>query len=33
MVVSHPGDLMYYDNDGAVKYSLMSLFNSKVVEP
>jgi outer membrane protein OmpA-like peptidoglycan-associated protein len=33
MVVSNPGDLMYYGIDGSVKYSLMSLINSKVVEP
>jgi outer membrane protein OmpA-like peptidoglycan-associated protein len=33
MVVSNPGDLIYYGIDGSVKYSLMRLINSKVVEP
>jgi outer membrane protein OmpA-like peptidoglycan-associated protein len=33
MVVSNPGDLMYYGIDGSVKYSFMSLINSKVIEP
>jgi outer membrane protein OmpA-like peptidoglycan-associated protein len=33
MVVSNPGDLTYYGIDGNVKYSFMSLINSKVVDP
>jgi outer membrane protein OmpA-like peptidoglycan-associated protein len=33
IVVSNPGDLMYYGLDARVKYSLMSLINSKVIEP
>jgi hypothetical protein len=31
MVVSNPGDLMYYGVD--VKYSFMKLINSKVIDP
>jgi OOP family OmpA-OmpF porin len=33
MVVSNPGDLMYYGIDGTVKYSFMNLINSKVIDP
>ncbi|WP_367756563.1 OmpA family protein [Flavobacterium sp. WC2430] len=33
MVVSNPGDLMYYGIDATVKYSFMSLINSKVIDP
>ena len=33
MVVTNPGDLMYYGIDGKVKYSFMELINSKVVDP
>jgi hypothetical protein len=32
MVVSNPGDLMYYGVD-SVKYSFMKLINSKVIDP
>ncbi|TDD99837.1 OmpA family protein [Flavobacterium cellulosilyticum] len=32
-VVTNPGDLMYYGIDGSVKYSLMSLIKSKVIDP
>ena len=32
-LVTNPGDLMYYGIDGTVKYSFMSLINSKVVDP
>ena len=32
-VVTNPGVLMYYGVDGIVKYSFMSLLNSKVVDP
>ena len=32
-VVTNPGDLMYYGVDVDVKYSLMSLINSKVIDP
>ena len=32
-VVTNPGDLMYYGVDFDVKYSLMSLINSKVIDP
>jgi hypothetical protein len=30
MVVSNPGDLMYYGVDASVKYSFMKLINSKI---
>jgi hypothetical protein len=33
MVVSNPGDLMYYGVDASVKYSFMKLINSKVIDP
>jgi outer membrane protein OmpA-like peptidoglycan-associated protein len=33
MVVSNPGDLMYYGIDGTIRYSFMSLINSKVIDP
>jgi outer membrane protein OmpA-like peptidoglycan-associated protein len=33
IVVSNPGDLMYYGLDATVKYSLMTLINSKVIDP
>ena len=33
MVVSNPGNLMYYGIDAAVKYSFMNLINSKVIDP
>ncbi|MGM8362314.1 OmpA family protein [Flavobacterium sp. ARAG 55.4] len=33
MVVTNPGDLMYYGIDGKVKYSFMELINSKVIDP
>jgi hypothetical protein len=33
MVVSNPGDLMYYGVDANVKYSFMKLINSKVIDP
>jgi OOP family OmpA-OmpF porin len=33
MKVSNPGDLMYYGVDASVKYSFMSLINSKVIDP
>ncbi|OCB77333.1 OmpA family protein [Flavobacterium crassostreae] len=32
-VVSNPGDLMYYGIDASVKYSFMTLINSKVLDP
>ncbi|NRT14224.1 outer membrane protein OmpA-like peptidoglycan-associated protein [Flavobacterium sp. 28A] len=32
-VVSNPGDLMYYGIDASVKYSFMTLINSKVIDP
>jgi outer membrane protein OmpA-like peptidoglycan-associated protein len=32
-VVTNPGDLKYYSLDGVIKYSLMSLIHSKVIEP
>jgi outer membrane protein OmpA-like peptidoglycan-associated protein len=31
--VSNPGDLIYYGIDGTIKYSLMSLIKSKVIDP
>jgi outer membrane protein OmpA-like peptidoglycan-associated protein len=31
--VTNPGDLIYYGIDGAIKYSLMSLIKSKVIDP
>jgi outer membrane protein OmpA-like peptidoglycan-associated protein len=33
MIVTNPGDLMYYGIDGKVRYSFMSLIKSKVVDP
>jgi hypothetical protein len=33
MVVSNPGDLMYYGVDASVKYSFMKLIKSKVIDP
>jgi len=33
MVVTNPGDLMYYGIDAKVRYSFMSLIKSKVVDP
>ncbi|SHF95535.1 Thrombospondin type 3 repeat-containing protein [Flavobacterium micromati] len=33
MVVSNPGDLMYYGIDATVRYSFMSLIKSKVIDP
>ena len=33
MVVSNPGDLMYYGIDATVRYSFMSAINSKVIDP
>jgi OOP family OmpA-OmpF porin len=33
MVVSNPGDLMYYGIDGTIRYSFMNLINSKVIDP
>ena len=33
LVVTNPGDLMYYGIDGAVKYSFMNLLKSKVIDP
>jgi hypothetical protein len=33
MVVSNPGDLMYYGVDATVKYSFMKLIKSKVIDP
>ena len=33
MVVSNPGDLMYYGIDATVKYSFMNLIKSKVIDP
>jgi OmpA-OmpF porin, OOP family len=33
MVVTNPGDLMYYGIDGKVKYSFMNLIKSKVIDP
>jgi OmpA-OmpF porin, OOP family len=32
-VVTNPGDLNYYAVDGAVKYSMMNLIGSKVIDP
>ena len=32
-VVSNPGDLMYYGIDATVKYSLMTVIKSKVIDP
>lgn len=32
-VVTNPGDLMYYGVDGVIKYSLMNLIGSKVIDP
>lgn len=32
-IVSNPGDLMYYGIDATIKYSLMNLINSKVIDP
>jgi hypothetical protein len=32
MVVSNPGDLMYYGVDASVKYSFMKLIKSKVID-
>ncbi|MFV5687575.1 OmpA family protein [Flavobacterium sp. ZT3R25] len=32
-IVSNPGDLMYYGVDATIKYSLMNLINSKVIDP
>ena len=32
-VVSNPGDLMYYGIDATIKYSMMNLINSKVIDP
>ena len=32
-VVSNPGDLMYYGVDATIKYSLMNLISSKVIDP
>ena len=33
MVISNPGNLMYYGIDATVRYSFMSLINSKVIDP
>ncbi|MEC5167033.1 OOP family OmpA-OmpF porin [Flavobacterium sp. PL11] len=33
MVVSNPGDLMYYGVDATIKYSLMNAIKSKVIDP
>jgi len=33
MIVTNPGDLMYYGIDAKVRYSFMSLIKSKVVDP
>jgi outer membrane protein OmpA-like peptidoglycan-associated protein len=33
MVVTNPGDLMYYGIDATVRYSFMSLIKSKVIDP
>ena len=33
MVVTNPGDLMYYGIDATVRYSFMSAINSKVIDP
>lgn len=33
MVVSNPGDLMYYGVDATIRYSFMNLINSKVIDP
>jgi OmpA-OmpF porin, OOP family len=33
IAISNPGDLMYYGVDGVVKYSLMKLIKSKVIDP
>ena len=32
-IVTNPGDLMYYGVDGTIRYSFMSLINSKVIDP
>jgi outer membrane protein OmpA-like peptidoglycan-associated protein len=32
-VVSNPGDLMYYGIDATIRYSMMNLINSKVIDP
>ncbi|RDI56968.1 OmpA family protein [Flavobacterium glaciei] len=32
-VVNNPGDLMYYGIDATIKYSLMNMINSKVIDP
>ena len=32
-IVNNPGDLMYYGIDGTIRYSFMSLINSKVIDP
>jgi outer membrane protein OmpA-like peptidoglycan-associated protein len=32
-VVSNPGDLMFYSVDATIKYSFMSLIDSKVIDP
>ena len=33
VIITNPGDLMYYGIDATVKYSLMSLIKSKVIDP
>ncbi|MBU0941725.1 MAG: OmpA family protein [Bacteroidetes bacterium] len=33
VLVTNPGDLMYYGIDGAVRYSFMNLIKSKVIDP
>ena len=33
VLVTNPGDLMYYGVDGAVRYSFMNLIKSKVIDP
>jgi outer membrane protein OmpA-like peptidoglycan-associated protein len=33
MIVTNPGDLMYYGIDGIIKYSFMNLIKSKVIDP
>lgn len=33
LMVTNPGDLMYYGIDATVKYSFMNLINSKVIDP
>jgi outer membrane protein OmpA-like peptidoglycan-associated protein len=32
-IVTNPGDLMYYGIDGTIRYSLMNLIKSKVIDP